>query len=74
MDVRIGMSNSAREITFETDLSPEEVMKSLSSASDKGEQFASFTNAKGTQWYVNVANIVFVEFGSEAGRRVGFVS
>ncbi|HUH52553.1 MAG TPA: DUF3107 domain-containing protein [Microbacteriaceae bacterium] len=74
MDVRIGMSNSSREISFETELSAAEVMSSIEKAAKDEQRFVVFEDVRDNQWHVNVQAIIFVEFGSATGRRVGFVN
>lgn len=74
MDVRIGMKNAAREIAFETELSAKEVIAKIEKAAKNEDLFVSFSDNKNSEWFVTVANINFVEFGSVTGRRVGFVN
>lgn len=73
MDVRIGLANTPREITFETELTAEEVIATINKAVESNERFTSFKDSRASSWYVNAAQVTFVEFGSAGGRRVGFV-
>lgn len=68
------MSNSSREISFETELSAAEVMSSIEKAAKDEQRFVVFEDVRDNQWHVNVQAIIFVEFGSATGRRVGFVN
>ncbi|HEY7719060.1 MAG TPA: DUF3107 domain-containing protein, partial [Pedococcus sp.] len=48
MEVKIGVQNVAREITFDTDATAEEVAKAVSQAVDKGG-LLTLTDSKGRQ-------------------------
>lgn len=69
MDVRIGIIQSPREITFEIDGTADEVLQAITEADD----FVRFADVKGQSFLVNVDQIAYVEVGAET-RRVGFVS
>lgn len=74
MDVRIGIIQAPRELTFETQASAEEVIQAIDTARATEGQLASFTDSKGSQILVNPAAIAYVELGAKAAGRVGFVS
>ena len=74
MEVRIGIVQSARELTFDTDLGAEELRTEVEAALTDKKPLVSFSDNKGKQFLVPTASIAFVEFGSDVGRRVGFVS
>ena len=71
MEVKIGVQNVAREITFETDASSQEVAKAVAEALDKGGVL-TLTDDKGRQVIVpgNVLGYVFL--GESERRGVGF--
>ena len=71
MEVKIGVQNVAREITFETDTSSQEVAKAVAEALDKGGVL-TLTDDKGRQVIVpgNVLGYVFL--GESERRGVGF--
>ncbi|GAA1568100.1 hypothetical protein ACIFOC_01617 [Leucobacter aridicollis] len=71
MEVRIGINQSARELSFETDASAEE-LSSLIQAAPTG--LVSLTDSKGRTFLVNRESITYVELGSDTSRKVGFVS
>ena len=72
MDVRIGIKQSPRELAFETDETADEIRALINTADDRG--FVALTDTKGKQILVAVDSIAFIEFGGDAGRKVGFVS
>lgn len=74
MEVRIGIVQSARELTFETDQGADELRSTVETALTEEKPLVSFTDNKGKQFLVPTASIAFVEFGSDVGRKVGFVS
>jgi len=74
VDIRIGITNTGRELSFESSESAEAVKTAVSSALDQGVSHLSFTDVKGNSYIVPTANLAFVEVGSEETRRVGFVA
>lgn len=74
MDIRIGITNTGRELSFESSESAESIKTTVASALDQGASHLSFTDVKGNSYLVPTANLAFVEVGSEETRRVGFVA
>ncbi len=75
VEVRIGIIQSPREISFETDAAAEEVRASVESALSEGKQpLISFNDNKGKQYLVPTSAIAYVELGGDAGRKIGFVN
>ena len=74
MEIRIGITNTARELSFETDESAESVKAAVSAALDSGAAYLTLADAKGTSYIVPTAGIAFVEVGTDQSRRVGFVA
>ncbi|TPW73152.1 DUF3107 domain-containing protein [Schumannella sp. 10F1B-5-1] len=73
MDIRIGIANSAREISFETSQSPEDIEKTVSQALES-EKYLKLTDERGRLYIVPVASFSYLEIGAEETRRVGFVA
>ena len=71
MEVRIGINQSARELSFETDATAKE-LGDLVQAATTG--LVSFSDTKGRTFLVNRESITYVELGSDTSRKVGFVS
>ncbi|GAA2838673.1 uncharacterized protein DUF3107 [Leucobacter komagatae] len=71
MEVRIGINQSARELSFETDATAEE-LSTLIQAEATG--LVSLADNKGRTFLVNRESISYVELGSDTSRKVGFVS
>ena len=74
LDVRIGIIQSPRELTFETDSSAEEILSALEKARAGEGTLAAFTDTKGSQILVNPDSIAYLEMGAKASGRVGFVN
>lgn len=72
MEVRIGIRESGRDITLESNLDS----KSLIGAVNRGlaDGTLELTDSKGRIIIVPSAAVAFVEIGSEENRRVGFIS
>ena len=74
MDIRIGITNSPREINFESSQTAQEVETIVATALESESKFIKLTDSKGKLYIVPVAGIGYIEIGSESTRRVGFVA
>lgn len=74
MEVRIGITHSARELNFDTASSAAEVREAIETSIASGSTLVSLTDTKGNEFLVNTQSIAYVELGSDTSRRVGFVS
>ncbi len=74
MEIRIGIVNTGRELSFETSESAETVKKAVADALGSGSTHFELTDAKGSTYIVPTAGLAYVELGSEESRRVGFVA
>ena len=74
MEIRIGIANTPRELSFESTQSADAVKSEIQKAFESSEAFVSFTDVKGNTYIVPTAGITFVEVGTEESRRVGFVA
>lgn len=74
MEIRIGIQNSPRELSFESNESAADLQKTLSAALESSAPLLSLSDAKGVMYLVPTASIAYVEVGADSSRRVGFVS
>jgi len=74
VEIRIGLANSPRELSFESEEAADAVKKAVTDALESGTGHLSFTDAKGNSYVVPTAAITFVEVGTDHSRRVGFVA
>jgi hypothetical protein len=74
VEIRIGIANTARELSFETNESAEVVKKAISTALDSGATHVTLVDVKGNSYIVPTAGLAYIEVGTEESRRVGFVA
>lgn len=74
MDIRIGIANTARELSFETSQSPAEIEKLVAEALESEAKFIKLADDKGKVYIVPSASVTYLEIGPAEGRRVGFVA
>jgi hypothetical protein len=74
VDIRIGIANTPREITFESGQSAQEVETVVVAALEGGAPFVKLADSKGKIYLVPTVSLAYVEVGSETSRRVGFVA
>jgi len=71
MEVKIGVQHVGRELSVETEESPDAVLAGLSKALADDAVY-SLTDAKGHTVAVPAQKIAYLYFTSEVGRKVGF--
>lgn len=74
MEIRIGILNAPRELSFETNQSAADIAATVASALDGDARFLRLTDDKGSLYVVPTSGIGYVQIGSEESRRVGFVA
>ena len=74
MDIRIGIANSPREISFESSQTSADVEKVVADALDSDAKFVKLKDSKGNVYVVPTLSLAYLEIGSEESRRVGFVA
>ncbi|CAN5591802.1 DUF3107 domain-containing protein [soil metagenome] len=74
MDIRIGIANSPREISFESSQTSSQVEKIVADALDSDAKFVKLSDDKGKVYIVPTASLSYIEVGSEESRRIGFVA
>ena len=74
VDIRIGIANSPREISFESSQTSSEVERIVSDALDSSAKFVKLVDNKGNVYVVPTESFAYLEIGSEESRRVGFVA
>lgn len=75
MEVKVGVTDSARELVISSAQTPDEVEKLVAAALGEGPGNAgllSLTDEKGRRYLVQAAKIAYVEIGIADSRRVGF--
>lgn len=74
MDVKIGIRNSAREISFESGQSAQQVEAAVAAALEAGAKVLKLNDSKGRLFVVPTDALAYVEIGAEEQRRVGFIA
>ena len=74
MDIRIGIANTPREISFESSQTAAEVESIVAAALEAGSKFVKLTDDKGKVFIVPLETFAYIEIGSDQSRRVGFVA
>ena len=72
MEVKIGITDSPRELVFSSEQTPGEVEELVAAAVRHGDGLLSLTDEKGRRFLVHSAKIAYVEIGAADARRVGF--
>lgn len=74
VEIRVGIANIGRELSFETDAAAEDIRSAVAEALDSKATSVSFTDSKGSSYIVPTASLAYVEIGTEESRRIGFVA
>ncbi|MEB3982191.1 DUF3107 domain-containing protein [Mycobacterium sp. 663a-19] len=72
MEVKIGITDSPRELIFSSAQTPGEVEDLVSAALREGAGLLSLSDDKGRRFLVQTDKIAYVEIGAADARRVGF--
>ncbi|MGJ0117603.1 DUF3107 domain-containing protein [Williamsia sp. MIQD14] len=72
VDVKIGITESARELVVQTEQTSDEVHAAVESALSGKEALLRLTDDKGARFLVPVTKIAYVEVGTSERPRVGF--
>ncbi|MCI0158670.1 DUF3107 domain-containing protein [Leifsonia shinshuensis] len=73
MEIRIGIVNAPRELSFESAQSAEELTEQIQAGLTSGNGILKLSDDKGRVYIVPTAGIGYVEVGTEESRRIGFV-
>ncbi|MCH9732197.1 MAG: DUF3107 domain-containing protein [Actinomycetia bacterium] len=72
MEVKIGVTDSPRELSLNSAQTPDEVEKLVTAALGDQSGVLSLTDEKGRRFLVQSAKLAYVEIGAADSRRVGF--
>jgi hypothetical protein len=74
MDIRIGIRDSGREISFESAQTAREVEDAVAAVLEGGSKVLKLSDSKGRRFIVPTEALGYVEIGEEETRRVGFIA
>jgi hypothetical protein len=72
VEVKIGITDSPRELVLSSAQTPAEVEELVTSALREGSDLLSLTDERGRRFLVQTGKIAYVEIGAADTRRVGF--
>jgi len=72
VEVKVGISDSPREIVFNSTARPEEIEELVRAAVQKGSELVALSDERGRKFFIQTAKIAYVEIGAADVRRVGF--
>lgn len=72
MDIKIGFTDSPRELVINSSASPEEIRDQVTEALSKDSGLLELEDARGHRYLVRNSQIAHVEIGTQAARTVGF--
>jgi hypothetical protein len=72
VEVKIGITDSPRELVFNSVQTPTEVEKLVTDALSEDSGILALTDEKGRRFLVQTAKIAYIEIGAADVRRVGF--
>lgn len=74
VDIRIGIVNSPRELSFESSQPSAEIEAAVAAALESGTKFFKLSDDAGKLYIIPTAGLAYIEVGTEKTRRVGFVA
>lgn len=72
VEVKIGITDSPRELVLSSAQTPSDVEALVNAALADGAGLLSLSDEKGRRFLIQTAKIAYVEIGAADGRRVGF--
>ncbi|AGZ52618.1 DUF3107 domain-containing protein [Mycobacterium kansasii] len=72
MEVKIGITDSPRELVFASAQTPDEVEELVAAALREDSGLLSLSDDRGRRFLIDAAKIAYVEIGVADARRVGF--
>ncbi|SPM32490.1 ATP-binding protein, partial [Mycobacterium rhizamassiliense] len=72
VEVKVGITDSPRELVFPSAQTPAEVEELVSAALGGGSNVLRLHDERGRLFLINTAKISYVEIGAADSRRVGF--
>ncbi|ORB85929.1 ATP-binding protein [Mycobacterium kansasii] len=72
MEVKIGITDSPRELVFASTQTPDEVEELVGAALREDSGLLSLSDDRGRRFLIDATKIAYVEIGVADARRVGF--
>ncbi|WP_067534945.1 DUF3107 domain-containing protein [Nocardia crassostreae] len=74
MEVKIGISDSPRELIINSSQTPEEVEAAVTGALTGETGVVALTDEKGRKYLIQASKVAYVEIGTPSSGRVGFAA
>jgi hypothetical protein len=74
VEVKVGVADTARELTISSSQTPEEVESLVTGALKDSSGTLTLVDDKGRRYLVPSGRVAYVEIGSADSRRVGFAT
>jgi hypothetical protein len=74
LEIKIGLRNLTRELSFESEQSAQDVEQTVANAIESGAKLIKLVDNKGKLFLVPVDALGYIEVGAEEVRRVGFIA
>lgn len=74
MEVKVGVADTARELTINSSQTPEEVESLVSAALKDSTGTLALVDDKGRRYLVPSVRVAYVEIGTADSRKVGFAT
>ncbi len=74
MEIRIGIRNTSRELSFESSQTAKEVEATVAAVLETEGKVLRLSDDKGRLFVVAAGSLAYVEIGAEETRRVGFIA
>lgn len=74
LEIKIGLRNLPRELSFESEQSAQEIEQTLANAIESSAKLVKLVDNKGKLFLIPVDALGYVEVGAEEVRRVGFIA
>ncbi|MGO9382824.1 MAG: DUF3107 domain-containing protein [Mycobacterium sp.] len=72
MEVKIGITDSPRELVLSSTQTPDEVEELVTAALREGSGLLNLSDDRGRRFLIHTAKIAYVEIGVADARKVGF--
>lgn len=74
MEIKIGLRNLPRELSFESEQSASDIEQTVANAIESGSKLIKLVDNKGKLFIVPADALGYIEVGAEEVRRVGFIA
>lgn len=74
MEIKVGLRNIPRELSFESEQSAQDVEQTVANAIDSGAKVIKLVDNKGKLFLIPVDALGYIEVGADEIRRVGFIA